>query len=202
MIFFHKEDGRVVIGVLALQGDFAKHIQALVRLNVEFLEVRYPVELDFCDGFIIPGGESTTMLREIDFIHLKNRIVDFSESKPVFGTCAGLILMAKEVTGPHQKSFGLIDVTVERNAFGRQIESFTSEVRFQQEGQKAKMLPGVFIRAPRIVRCGPDVKVLATFQDEPVLVRQGRIMGSTFHPELSEDLTIHRTFLDMIGNKK
>jgi pyridoxal 5'-phosphate synthase pdxT subunit len=188
------------IGVLAIQGDFAAHAATLCEAGAEVCEVRKAAELRQVDGLVIPGGESTTLLKFIlnsDLGYIK-AFQEFHEAgKPMFGTCAGLILVAKDVTNPGQFSFGFIDVGVERNAYGRQKESFETVGEGYLEGTP-KPLKMVFIRAPRIIRLGPTVERLATWQEEPVMARQGNILVATFHPELTGDLTVHRYFLEMV----
>jgi 5'-phosphate synthase pdxT subunit len=188
------------VGVLAIQGDFAAHMAALRQAGAEVCEVRKAADLRRVEGLVIPGGESTTLLKFIlnsDLGYVEAFREFHQAGKPMFGTCAGLILVAKEVTNPAQFSFGFIDVEVERNAYGRQKESFEAVGEGYLEGA-AKPLKMVFIRAPRITRMGAAVERLATWQEEPVMARQGNILVASFHPELSGDLTVHRYFLDMI----
>lgn len=189
----------MTVGVLALQGDFALHRQALARCGVESVEVRRPEQLDEVDGLIIPGGESTTLLKLMDacgFVPALRRFHD--EGKPLFGTCAGLILLARDVENPRQPSLGFIDVAVERNAYGRQRESFEAEGRATLEG-RAIPLAMTFIRAPRIRRLGRGVEVLARHGAEPVMAREGSVLVATFHPELTDDTAVHRYFCDVVG---
>jgi 5'-phosphate synthase pdxT subunit len=184
------------IGVLALQGDFEAHCGVLERLGAAPCEARTPRHLAGLDGLVIPGGESTTLLRLLDRDpRWWSALPRFAESGAVFGTCAGLILLAAEVEGPRQRSLGLLDVTVARNAWGRQIASFEGFGRWE-DGRALEM---VFIRAPRILRVGPAVQVLATVEGEPVLVRSHRILAASFHPELTADPSVHRLFLEMTG---
>ena len=188
------------VGVLAIQGDFAAHTAALREAGAEVCEVRKAADLRQVDGLVIPGGESTTLLKFIlnpDLGYVEAFQAFHRAGKPMFGTCAGLILVAKDVTNPAQFSFGFIDVEVERNAYGRQKESFETVGEGYLEGT-AKPLNMVFIRAPRITRLGTQVDRLATWQDEPVMARQGNILVASFHPELTGDLTVHRYFLDMV----
>jgi pyridoxal 5'-phosphate synthase pdxT subunit len=188
------------IGVLAIQGDFAAHAAALREAGAEVCEVRKPAELRAVHGLVVPGGESTTLLKFIlnPDLGYREAFQEFHQAaKPLFGTCAGLILAAKEVTNPPQFSFGFIDVGVERNAYGRQKESFESVGEGYLRG-KAEPLKMVFIRAPRLIRLGPQVELLANWQGEPVMARQGHILVASFHPELTGDLTVHRYFLDMV----
>jgi 5'-phosphate synthase pdxT subunit len=182
------------IGVLALQGDFAAHETALARAGARPIEVRSADALETVEALVIPGGESTTMLKLITEENLTEPLIAFARSgKPVLGTCAGAILLAKEVTNPGQRSLGLIDITLVRNAYGRQIDSFVGEAETTLSGGP---LEAVFIRAPRISRVGPEVEVLAELSGEPVLVRQGNIMVSTFHPELTGDQRVHRLLVE------
>ena len=188
------------IGVLAIQGDFAAHLAALREAGATVCEVRKADDLRQVDGLVIPGGESTTLLKFIlnpDLGYI-DAFEEFHQAgKPMFGTCAGLILVANNVSKPAQFSFGFIDVSVERNAYGRQKESFETVGEGYLEGT-AKPLKMVFIRAPRITRLGATVNRLASWQDEPVMARQGNILVASFHPELTGDLTVHRYFLDMV----
>ena len=188
----------MLVGVLALQGDFALHRQALTRCGAESVEVRRPEPLEDVDGLIIPGGESTTLLKLMDAGNFVPALRRFhAAGRPVFGTCAGLILLAHDVEGPRQPSLGLIDVGVERNAYGRQRESFEAEGRATLEGRTVP-LPMMFIRAPRIRRVGPGVETLARHGDEPVMAREGHVLVATFHPELTADTTVHRYFCQMV----
>ena len=183
------------IGVLALQGDFDAHRKRLEELGAEVILIKQPEQLDGIDGLIIPGGESGTFLKllgEAGFEKLK----EFVRLKPTFGTCAGAILLATNVENPKQVGLGAINITVRRNAYGRQIDSSIRE-GFLHEKLGDSPLEMVFIRAPKIERIGPEVKVLATQGGDPVLVLQGRIMAATFHPELSDDSRIHQAFLNL-----
>src|SRR3954454_8167224 len=184
------------IGVLALQGDFDAHRRRLEQLGAEVILVKKPEQLDHIDGLVIPGGESGTFLKllgEAGFEKLKQ----FVHAKPTFGTCAGAILLATEVENPKQAGLGALDIRVRRNAYGRQLESSIREGTFA--GTPIEM---VFIRAPKIERVGSGVEVLATEGDDPVVVRQGKTMAATFHPELSEDPRVHQAFLDLIADGK
>ena len=186
----------MAIGVLAIQGDYAAHARMLRRIGVDAIDVRRSNDLDATDGLIIPGGESTTMLKFIEEENLGASITDFArQGKPIFGTCAGAILLAREVYNPAQASIGLIDIGVERNGYGRQVDSFIAEVETAIEGGP---LEAVFIRAPRIRGAGPNVEVVASLNDEPVLVREGNILAATFHPELTEDTRVHSLFVEMV----
>jgi 5'-phosphate synthase pdxT subunit len=185
--------------VLAIQGNFAAHAEALGEAGAEPVEVRNPEELDGLDGLIIPGGESTTMLKFLERRHFFDALKEFAHKRPTFGTCAGAILLAREVRHPAQKSLGVLDAVVERNAYGRQIDSSILTAPSSLPGDPLEM---VFIRAPRIVEVGPCVEVLASRDGFPVLVRQGRLMAATFHPELSADRRVHRHFIQMVREEK
>ena len=190
----------MTIGVLALQGDFALHVKALARCGVDAVEVRKPEELDGLDGLIIPGGESTTLLKLMDEWRFVPALEKFhAGGKPIFGTCAGLILLARDVEAPKQTSLGFIDVGVERNAYGRQRESFATDGEALLDGQP-RPLEMVFIRAPRIRRLGSDVETLASHRGEPVMARQGTVLVAAFHPELTTDPSVHRYFCSMVAD--
>ena len=182
------------IGVLALQGDFDAHRKRLEELSAEVVLVKNPEQLDEIDGLIIPGGESSTFLKllgEAGFEKLKQ----FVRLKPTFGTCAGAILLANEVENPPQAGLGALDIRIRRNAYGRQLDSSIREGKFDNTP-----IEMVFIRAPKIERVGPAVEILATEGEDPVVVRQGKVMAATFHPELSGDTRVHRTFLDLVSD--
>lgn len=185
------------IGVLALQGDFEAHRRAIERAGGEAVEVRTAADLEAVDGLVIPGGESTTMLKLLDIENLFEPLRKFGETKPIFGTCAGAILLAREVVNPPQSSLGLIDLTIERNGYGRQIDSRIAQIDVEGHPSEA-----VFIRAPIIRRVGPTVKVLAKYLDDPVLIEQGKHMAATFHPELSASDAIHRRFIANVAAQK
>jgi 5'-phosphate synthase pdxT subunit len=196
------------VGVLALQGDFDAHRRRLEELGCEVVLVKKPEQLDEIDGLVIPGGESGTFLKllgEAGFAKLK----EFVHAKPTFGTCAGAILLAAEVENPAQSGLGALNIRIRRNAYGRQIDSSIREGRLmvhQASGDPhdaalcESPLEMVFIRAPKISSVGDGVEILATEGDDPVVVRQGRAMAATFHPELSEDTRVHQVFLKMVGN--
>ncbi len=191
------EDGKKTmrIGVLALQGAFREHCKILRRLGVEVVEVRLPEELKNLDGLIIPGGESTTIGKLADWYGLMEPLKDAAKSIPVWGTCAGLVFMAKEV-GMQQPILGVMDMTVERNAFGRQVDSFEEDL--EMEGLEGGSFHGVFIRAPVITKVGTEVQVLSRLKDGRIVAaRRGSLMVTAFHPELSSDDRIHRYFLRM-----
>lgn len=181
------------IGVLALQGDFDAHRLRLEQLGAEVVLVRNPAQLDQIDGLVIPGGESGTFLNLLGSDGFE-KLKEFVGVKPTFGTCAGAILLAREVENPRQAGLDAIDIGIRRNAYGRQLES---SIREGSLGDSP--LEMVFIRAPKIERVGPNVEVIATEGDDPVAVRQGRVMAATFHPELSEDTRVHQAFLDLVG---
>jgi 5'-phosphate synthase pdxT subunit len=189
------------VGVLALQGDFAAHAAALSRAGAEPVLVREANQFGDLDGLVIPGGESTTMLKLLRYEDLFDDLVEFGRRKPVFGTCAGAILMAKGVTSPAQESFGLVDIDIERNAYGRQIDSRVVDLQPLPDFEN-RTAPGplkaVFIRAPIIRRVEDDVKVLASYKGDPVLIEQGRYLVATFHPELTDDARVHSLFLSKL----
>lgn len=182
------------VGVLALQGDFEAHAKALQQAGATAIEVRTAAELETVDALILPGGESTTMLKLLDEEQLFEPLQRFGRERPIFGTCAGAILLATDVLKPEQRSLGLVDITVERNGYGRQLDSRI--VRLPWEGN---ILEAVFIRAPIIRRTGPAVKILASWRDTPILVEQGRHLVATFHPELSGDSRVHGLFLERLN---
>lgn len=189
------------IGVLALQGDFDAHRRRLEELGAEVVLVRKPEQLDEIDGLVIPGGESGTFLKllgEEGFEKLK----EFVRLKPTFGTCAGAILLAKEVENPKQTGLGALDIGIRRNAYGRQIDSSIREGQLLIGKPGGSPLEMVFIRAPKIERVGKGVEVVATEGSDPVAVRQGLVMASTFHPELSDDSRLHQAFLEMVRGKQ
>ena len=187
------------IGVLALQGDFEAHGKALERAGASAAPVRTAGELEQVDGLVIPGGESTTMLKLLRAENLFEALREFGRRKPVFGTCAGAILMASEVLNPVQECLGLCDLKIERNAYGRQLDSQVAAIQAEEAFTAPGNLEAVFIRAPIIRAVGPDAVVLATFRGDPVLVEQGRHLVATFHPELSEHTAIHERFLRSFG---
>jgi 5'-phosphate synthase pdxT subunit len=190
------------IGVLAAQGAFAEHIKALEKLDVEAVAVRLPRELKGVVGLIIPGGESTTISRLMSAYDLMKEISGLARGGlPVFGTCAGLILMARQISGNGARSLGLMDITVKRNAFGRQVDSFEAELAIPVLGDKP--FPGVFIRAPKIEACANGVEVLARLVDGTIVAaRQGKLLATAFHPELTPDLRFHRYFLDIVNGDR
>ncbi len=181
-----------LVGVLALQGGFQAHIKALERAGARGLEIRSAAELERVERLILPGGESTTMLKLLGAEGLLEPLRRFGERSPVFGTCAGAILLARRVTGPAQESLGLMDMDVERNAYGRQLDSRVVRLSEAEGGP----LEAVFIRAPAIRRVGPGVRVLVSHGGDPVLVEDGLHLAATFHPELTADPGVHRLFLE------
>ena len=189
------------IGVLALQGAFEAHAKALTAIGATPILVRNPAQLDRLDGLILPGGESTTFLKHLERDGFFTALDTFVRSTPTFGTCAGVILLASEVLNPAQASLAVLDITVERNAYGRQIDSTILTAQTALAGGPLEM---VFIRAPRITRTGPSVETLASRDQSPVLVRQNHILAATFHPDLSlhspePDLRIHQYFLSIVA---
>ena len=190
------------IGVLALQGAFAEHIAVLRRIKVEALPIRLPRELIGIDGLIIPGGESTTINRLMLNYDLLSEIRKLAKNGlPVFGTCAGMILLAREISDSDVEPIGVMDIVVRRNAFGRQKDSFETELSIPALGEKP--FPGVFIRAPLIEQVNGRVEVLARLDDGTIVAaRQGKLLAAAFHPELTSDLRFHQYFLDLVGGKK
>ncbi|HFE52746.1 MAG TPA: pyridoxal 5'-phosphate synthase glutaminase subunit PdxT [Bacteroidetes bacterium] len=185
------------IGVLALQGDFAKHQAMLTRLGAEAPEIRLPGELKDLDGLVVPGGESTTFSKLMKETGVWDALRFFANSHPIFGTCAGLIILANELVNQQVETLRLLDVAVQRNAYGRQRESFVGPITLNLDGDTSTY-PGVFIRAPKIVRLGKGVQTLGRHGDDPVLVRSGNILAATFHPELTDDTRIHAYFIRMV----
>ena len=183
-------NGRMKIGVLALQGNFREHAAALERLGAEVVEVRLPEQLDGLDGLVIPGGESTAITRLMRLYGLEEAIRRFEA--PVLGTCAGMILLDRQ-------HLGLVDLEVERNAYGRQVSSFEADLRLDGDEEP---LRGVFIRAPRVADHGPGVEVLAEHEGEPVLLREGRFLVASFHPELTDDPRVHERFLELVREEQ
>ncbi len=182
------------IGVLALQGDFDAHRRRLEELGAEVVLVKKPEQLDGIAGLVIPGGESSTFLKLLGDEGFA-RLREFVRTKPTFGTCAGAILLAREVENPKQAGLGALDIRVRRNAYGRQLDSSIREGRFLEDP-----IEMVFIRAPKIERVGAGVEVIATESEDPVMVRAGKTLAATVHPELSSDARIHQYFLDVVAN--
>ncbi len=194
-----EEESKPRIGVLALQGDFAAHAAALRECGAEPVLIRRPEELSDIDGLIIPGGESSTFLKFLERDGFLDALKEFIARKPSFGTCAGCILLATEVLHPAQASLGALNATVERNAYGRQVDSSIETAGTALGDVPLEM---VYIRAPRIVKTGAGVQVLAEREGFPVLVRQGDLLAATFHPELSSDRRVHRYFVDMVRQQQ
>ena len=197
------QGAKPAIGVLAIQGNYASHAQALIEAGACPSLVKTPQELRL-DGqslsaLVLPGGESTTMLKFLEKHRFFEALREFCSAKPVFGTCAGAILLAREVLNPAQRSLGLLDAVVERNAYGRQIDSVIITAETALAGGPLEM---VFIRSPRITQVGPGVEVLARRDGFPVLVRQNRVLAATFHPELSHDRRVHRLFVDSVATAR
>jgi len=187
------------IGILAVQGDFAAHAAMLAGLGVDTIEVRTPEDLAGCDGLILPGGESTTQLQFLQEEGLSDAIKQFAVAgKAIFGTCAGAILLAAEVKNPHQESLGLLDMTVLRNGYGRQVHS---DVVTGPSTLKKEPLEMVFIRGPIFERVGPGIEILAEYAGKPALVQKGQILAAAFHPELTNDSTVHQRFVTMASRK-
>ncbi len=191
------------VGLLTLQGDYDKHRQAFRSLGRETFDVRRPAELAEVSCLVIPGGESTTLTRLMDRAGLREPLLDFAAGSPVMGTCAGLIMLASRLSGEKRSDYGveplgLLDCTVIRNGYGRQIDSFTASLPLDRLDGSSDPFPAVFIRAPRITAVGPDTEVVVGYNDEPVVIRQGRLLGIAFHPELTNDLRVHRAFLDLL----
>jgi len=188
-----------VIGVLALQGAYDIHANRLAELGATTRLVRTPDQLEGLDGLVIPGGESTTFLKHLERAGFYDVLNDFVHAKPTFGTCAGTILLAKDVTSPTQRSFAALDIEVERNAYGRQNESTIITEETHLPGGPMEM---VFIRAPRITRVADGIDILATREGNPTLIRQGKLLAATFHPELSDDTRVHQLFLDIVRDSQ
>ena len=190
----------VQVGVLALQGAFAAHSDCLTSIGVQSIEVRTPEQLSSVDALLMPGGESSTMSQLLESSGLFDPIAQrIADGMPVFGTCAGMILLASEILDGRsdQRSFSAIDISVRRNAFGRQVDSFEASIN-----SSVGDFHGVFIRAPRIERVGGQVEVLGSINNEPVLVRQGNVLAASFHPELSNDARLHEYFVSITANRK
>lgn len=188
------------IGVLALQGDFDAHRRRLIELGAEVVLVKKPEQFDAIDGLVIPGGESGTFLKLLGDAGFE-KLRQFVHTKPTFGTCAGAILLATEVENPSQKGLGALNIRIRRNAYGRQIDSSIREGRLMSEKSGDSPLEMVFIRAPKIEHVGDGVEVIATEGNDPVAVRQGNAMATTFHPELSDDTRVHQAFLGLVSEK-
>ena len=193
----------ITVGVLSLQGAFKEHMNRLKECGVSAVEIRSPEQLDKIDGLIIPGGESTTINKLLDKYKFKDKLDKFNrENKPIFGTCAGLILLAKNIEG-EDKGLGYINIAVRRNAYGRQVDSFEELLDISLDrNENGGQFKSVFIKAPKIISAGKEVAVLARHKGDIVLVRENNVMVCTFHPELTDDLRIHKYFINMIKNYK
>lgn len=185
------------IGVLALQGNFSLHGDRLNELDVETVYVKKPEHLKGCRGLILPGGESTTLVKLLDEVNLGQAIVEFNKHHPIFGTCAGAILLSREVKNHPVTPLNLIDAVITRNAYGRQVDSFDEPIEVELNGEKSTS-SAVFIRAPKFLKTGPDVMILARHKDDIIMVENERVLAATFHPELTEDPLIHSYFLDKV----
>lgn len=185
------------IGVLAIQGDFIRHQTILTRLHIDNVPVKNSTDLNSCEGLIIPGGESTTFVKLLKAFHLFSSLKEFGSNKAVMGTCAGLITLAKKVPNLAHETLNLIDIEVERNAYGRQIDSFIDDVKLMINNDNA-IFEGVFIRAPKIIKIGEGVKPLAYHHKNIVMAENEHILVSTFHPELTDDSRIHEYFLKKV----
>jgi len=195
----HKEKKDITIGVLALQGAFREHIKALQKTGINAVEIKFPGNINDIDGLIVPGGESTTISKLIYKYDLKKYLDEiYLSGKPMYGTCAGMILFAREILNENL-GFNYIDIVVERNSYGRQIDSFHEMVELSFD--RTKKFEAIFIRAPRIISIGPEVDILSKINDNIILARQKNILVSSFHPELQDDLRIHDYFLSMVLNK-
>lgn len=195
--------GSIVAGVLSLQGAFEEHVNKLKECGISAVEVRFPEQLEKIDGLIIPGGESTTINKLLEKYKFKDNLDKFNRKhKPIFGTCAGLILLAKNIEG-EDKGLGYIDIEVRRNAYGRQADSFEEPLDLSLDrGENGGKFESVFIRAPKIISAGKGVAILARYNEDMVLARENNVMVCAFHPELTDDLRIHKYFINMMKNYK
>lgn len=185
------------VGILAIQGAYFKHREVLNNLGAESTLIRHPFELEEIDALIIPGGESTTITKVLNSENWYDNIKEFSHNSPVFGTCAGAILLGSQVDSEKVVPWKVIDMSVTRNAYGRQVESFIENITWGDDSSNSK-IPAVFIRAPKILYTGPGVEVLGRFNGEPVVVRQGKALATTFHPELTDNVVVHRFFIEQV----
>ena len=191
----------ITVGVLGLQGDVEEHLAMLERCKVDAVRVKTPEELKVIDALIIPGGESTTVGAMLNRFGLTKPLLDRAKKgMPIWGTCMGMIVMAEKVTGSQQPTLGLLHIEVKRNAFGRQVES--AEVPLRIEGLDGKPFPGVFIRSPWIESVRDKAKIVAKLDGKGVMVRQGSLMGTSFHPELTDDTRIHKLFIDLVSHAR
>jgi pyridoxal 5'-phosphate synthase pdxT subunit len=192
---------QLTIGVLGLQGDVEEHMAMIERCGAAALSVKTPEQIKAVDALIIPGGESTTVGAMLERFNLQKPLLDrVKKGMPVWGTCMGMIVMAEKVTGSSQPTLGLLHIEVKRNAFGRQIES--AEVPLEIAGLTGKPFPGVFIRSPWIESAKDKAKIIATLDGKGVMVRQGNLLGTSFHPELTDDPRVHKMFLEMVGQAR
>jgi 5'-phosphate synthase pdxT subunit len=191
----------ITIGILALQGDFEKHQLKIEQLGERAVLVRTLEQLDECDGLIIPGGESTTLIKLMKKHDMWDAVIDFAKTKSVYGTCAGCILVANSIVEMDQDSLKLIDIAVQRNAYGRQVDSFIDDINIELDGT-TDVMEGVFIRAPKIVSLGQNVTPLGRHQNDVILAEQGNVLVGTFHPELTDDVRIHQYFINKTNKNK
>ena len=190
----------MIIGVLSLQGAYLKHMEILNKLDIKSISIRYKEDLRNIDALIIPGGESTALTKLINSQNLYKALSDFIDNKPVYGTCAGLILLSKKINNNEKvKSFKKLDITAERNGWGRQVHSFTKDIALNISKDSFK---GIFIRAPKISSFKKNVEVLSSIGNSPVMIKQDKILATTFHPELSDDTRIHEYFIEMVENAR
>ena len=185
------------IGVLSLQGDYQNHINRLRELSIDSKKVRYPNDLDLLDALIIPGGESTTMSKQIDRNNFRYKLKEYAKTNPVFGTCAGMILLSSTKKAKNLSPLGIMDFTVTRNAYGRQIESFSANLNLDFSDNTD--FHAVFIRAPKVSKIGKNIKILAKYKKQPVMITDGRHIATSFHPEMGTDFRIHNYFMELIN---
>jgi len=190
------------VGVLCLQGGYQKHIEILSSIGVKAKKVRYKDDFKNIDGLILPGGESTTFSKLIEKQNLHETLLKFLKKKPVYGTCAGLILMSKKISNNNSiKTFNMLDITVSRNAWGRQLDSFVEDIDIDIDTFDRKF-KAIFIRAPKIINSNNKLEILSYYMDTPIMIKSGKLLGTTFHPELTNDSRIHKYFIDMIKESK
>ena len=185
------------IGILALQGNFSQHKMIFDILGIDNIFIRYSYDVDKCDAIVIPGGESTTMSKQLDRSNLRQGLQEYSKTNPLFGTCAGMILLSSTNVSNNLQPLEIMDFTVNRNAYGRQIESFSDD--FQLDFCDDTNFHGVFIRAPKISKIGRGIKILANYKKQPVMITDGRHFATTFHPEIGSDIRIHNYFMEQIN---
>jgi len=191
----------VIIGILALQGNYAMHQSTLERIGIVSIFVKYPHELNQCDGLIIPGGESTSMSKLIDAHQLRESLKNFSLKSPIFGTCAGMILLSSSETSQHMAPLNIMDFTVDRNAWGRQVHSFSHEINLNLKDENIKFRAS-FIRAPKVQNIGSRIHILSYYKNEPILISDGNHLAASFHPEMGHDSIIHQHYIRMINEQK